>query len=933
MGAETSAIGKPYERNLIVRREAEQICKLFNEAVLVSGRLSAILITGPVANGKSTTMQYVATHAAESGAVVLKAFGAEAERDSAYGVLGQLIRNPGLDGEFRARASRLLADGIRAGGLGVQAMAELAYIVVSCCATTPLLIAIDDLQDVDAESLEWLSVLLREASEAPVMVIAAGSPEVNIRHASFCVELLRQVNTARVKVGTFSRAEVVELVTEETSARRALAIGERCFAISGGNPLLVKALLEDHRLSGNGEDQALEPGDYFASAVTNCLRRMGAPEQNVMRALAVLGSRAATDTLERLLGATSMDLRQALVSLRETGLIGDRASCHPATAAAVLADMAAAERREWHGAAARALYLEGAAVTEVAAHLIAADAVETSWGIPVLRAAAQQAVIEDRVSFGVQALELACRECDDQAMVAQLKSDLTGLVWRVDPAAAGRHMDELLELFQHGHLRVADAAVLVRYLLWHGRGEDAVEILPAIIARSEAADSRSATELAVTLFSIQCSYPLLLNRLPDEVRAYFHRLPAGALETSDYPVASALGRIVATSADDDALARAEHILQSHQHNDPLLESVRSALFALIYLGKLDKAEQWCERLLHQVRKRQAPSWEALLAAARAEIAIRRDDLLEAEHYAQSALSLMSPHGWGVVIGVPLAALCLASIAMGKLDRAAELMRQPVPKLLLQTRFGIHYLYARGCFFLENDQPHSALGDFLACGELAKKSDCDTPSVAPWRVGAVDAYLRMGQQVRAGELLDEQLAMAGDEHAVVRGRVLRLRAAITELPGRRQLLGEAINLLQANGARLELAVALHDLSRTQYALGEPGRARELARRAWHIAQASHAAGISRLFSRDLAESDPSMPETVETPSGIGGLSEAERRVAMLAALGYPNREIAGRLYVTVSTVEQHLTRVYRKLRVRGRQDLPMYLRPATIVPPA
>jgi DNA-binding CsgD family transcriptional regulator len=51
-----------------------------------------------------------------------------------------------------------------------------------------------------------------------------------------------------------------------------------------------------------------------------------------------------------------------------------------------------------------------------------------------------------------------------------------------------------------------------------------------------------------------------------------------------------------------------------------------------------------------------------------------------------------------------------------------------------------------------------------------------------------------------------------------------------------------------------------------------------------------------------------------------LSEAERRVAELAALGRSNRQISADLFITVSTVEQHLTRVYKKLGVIGRGDL-------------
>ncbi|WP_160159808.1 AAA family ATPase [Streptomyces sp. WAC05374] len=54
--------------------------------------------------------------------------------------------------------------------------------------------------------------------------------------------------------------------------------------------------------------------------------------------------------------------------------------------------------------------------------------------------------------------------------------------------------------------------------------------------------------------------------------------------------------------------------------------------------------------------------------------------------------------------------------------------------------------------------------------------------------------------------------------------------------------------------------------------------------------------------------------------IAQLTRAERRVAVLAAGGSTNRAIAARLYVTTSTVEQHLTRIYRKLGVASRTEL-------------
>ncbi|MFE9683991.1 helix-turn-helix transcriptional regulator [Streptomyces sp. NPDC006285] len=69
-------------------------------------------------------------------------------------------------------------------------------------------------------------------------------------------------------------------------------------------------------------------------------------------------------------------------------------------------------------------------------------------------------------------------------------------------------------------------------------------------------------------------------------------------------------------------------------------------------------------------------------------------------------------------------------------------------------------------------------------------------------------------------------------------------------------------------------------------------------------------------------DEALRRLGDAPDGdpVAALTRAERRVVLLAAAGCTNRAIAARLYVTPSTVEQHLTHVYRKLRVRSRGDL-------------
>jgi DNA-binding CsgD family transcriptional regulator len=56
-----------------------------------------------------------------------------------------------------------------------------------------------------------------------------------------------------------------------------------------------------------------------------------------------------------------------------------------------------------------------------------------------------------------------------------------------------------------------------------------------------------------------------------------------------------------------------------------------------------------------------------------------------------------------------------------------------------------------------------------------------------------------------------------------------------------------------------------------------------------------------------------------PAG-DALTTAERQIAALIAEGLTNREAAGRLFVTVHTVEAALVRVYAKLGVRSRSEL-------------
>ena len=55
-------------------------------------------------------------------------------------------------------------------------------------------------------------------------------------------------------------------------------------------------------------------------------------------------------------------------------------------------------------------------------------------------------------------------------------------------------------------------------------------------------------------------------------------------------------------------------------------------------------------------------------------------------------------------------------------------------------------------------------------------------------------------------------------------------------------------------------------------------------------------------------------------GADALTASERRVAELAAEGASNKEIAQSLFVTLRTVEMHLSNAYGKLEIRSRHEL-------------
>jgi DNA-binding CsgD family transcriptional regulator len=406
-----------------------------------------------------------------------------------------------------------------------------------------------------------------------------------------------------------------------------------------------------------------------------------------------------------------------------------------------------------------------------------------------------------------------------------------------------------------------------------------------------------------------------VRSLRDWVSCWYPDLVGSSSLRVHSPVTSACGGLEAfrdlmlTQAGDRAVLRAEEVLGSCPMSENALESLTAALAALIYSDRADRAARWCAPLLEQTTAHCDPVWLGLFAAIRAETAFRRGELESAVKCVRTALAHISWQSWGVAIGIPFATMISVKTAMGLHEDVARYLAVPVPEAMFETPAGLHYLSARGHFQLSSGDAGSALADFLECGDRMRRWKIDLPGLVPWRIGAGRARLALGQRAEAGALAEEQLDLLGQSRTRTRGMALRLKAVAGLPRGRALLLEQAVEVLEESGDGLELAGALEDLAVVHVASGDQVRARALRSRAEEL---SGTAGVP-------ARSQPvaAAPALVR-PSMV--LSEAEVKVATLAAQGMSNRQISSQLYVTVSTVEQHLTRIYRKLRVSRRVDL-------------
>lgn len=224
--------------------------------------------------------------------------------------------------------------------------------------------------------------------------------------------------------------------------------------------------------------------------------------------------------------------------------------------------------------------------------------------------------------------------------------------------------------------------------------------------------------------------------------------------------------------------------------------------------------------------------------------------------------------------------------------------------------------ARGLLAMAAGNFRAALADHLAAGRQFAAQGVVNPAVSPWRRRAAWCARAGGDAELAAELAREEheAALAWGEPRVV-GEALAGVALLAGDGHEIDLLGEAAELLEVGEAAIEAGEARYELGRRLLRTGQRAFARVQFTKA--------AAGFHGTGNRHRAARAEEALRGLDPRPGPA-LTPTELKVAFLALANFRNQDIAAQQFLAVRTVEFHLSQVYRKLGVRGRDELRFHL---------
>ncbi|MFI7412117.1 ATP-binding protein [Streptomyces sp. NPDC049627] len=936
--------------------------ELFTAAREQLGRGGSVLLHGPAGIGKSTVLRALAAEYGGAARTVLRCSPTESESHLPFLALADLLGLVLDEVSDRLPAAQLTALEAALTGRGESTLQRdglaLRLAVLSAlralAETGPVLVVADDLQWLDPASAELLGFAARRLGDTPVRMLFAVRTDGQEydRHLRAAPP-----DTLAVRLGPLSRAQMSALLDHRGFTGLPRSTVRDIHRTSGGNALfaleLGRALAENPTPPRPGE-----PLPVPTSLRALVLNRLEMLSEEARRTLLV-ASAGARPTLALLHAAGRANAEAETAQAAELGLLATEPEgpavrfAHPMVSAALYAEAPAQERRAAHTALStaasdpieRARHLALATTgtdPEVAARLAEAATLARDRGAPSVAAqlcllAARHTPADGTAGAGTSATDdnaadvpAAARDAGP-VRTAGLSPEALRLQ-AVDDAITAGELDLARDIAREVLARTSVPAERVRaWIAVIDTAGHAMTEVDAIFPQALADAGEDPQLLALVHYQLTWR-ALLVKGDFDEAReeaAYAAELAARAGDRYTELMALAFqAQIETLMGHPDAPATIRRALEEPQ--DPRVASHHngagySRFRWLIMSDQLPEARAAVTALLREVRRHGWVESEVHFLRGVAETELHSGQCGRALDLARESLRLARDTGIGEVASAVLTSL--AEAAGGEVDRALALAREAVEHAEEDgdQMYVSRALAALGHAQLVAGDAQGAVRSLRRVREVEQGLGITDPARGRWHGDLAEALVRSGELTEAQDVVD-----------VTREQALRLnRESVLAVLDRAEALVRA--------ARGERDTAVAQLTSAQDRLGKLGYGLEEARAAFALAQLRTGAPgptsydeAARLFRRcralpwlrqveAAAEARPA--EAVPTPAsapdglaGLDGLAAMERQVAALVMEGATNREIAGRLFISVKTVEATLTRVYRKLGIRSRVDI-------------
>jgi DNA-binding CsgD family transcriptional regulator len=878
---------------------------------------------------------------------VLSARAGEHEAEFAFGVVRQLFEQPLASGspdqrvELLAGAAALVEPLFPAVQLPPQTAPPLAdspfaiqhglyWLAANMAYQQPTCLIVDDLHWADGPSLHWLGYLVRRLEGLPLVVIAATRPPEQGHDPALLDELLADPAALIIQPAPLTLPSITQLTGTRLGLEPAEAFCAAVAVATGGNPLFVGALLET--IAG----ERLEPTAAHAKtvlrlgpraisrAVSVRLTRLPPDSIAVARAAAILGDGSELRHAAALAELDPSVAGHAATSLVRVDLFRQEDPIeffHPVVRSAVYETVDAGARIVLHRRAAEILAAAGAPAEQSAGHLLQVAPAGDPAVVRALRIAADRALASGAYATAVDYLRRALAEPPEGEERFEVLLALGMAERRAgSPDAVGR-LEAALQAAAEPTRRAQAALEYGRTLYYANRLEDAIAVL------SEASDAlgdddpdlkeRFDADIIGAARWVSDHYPLAARRLA----AIDETVLQGGPGSAELLAALAVDEAVRCESREQATRHARQALAMGVLQDEEAIGYYHAVNALFMAGETEEACASYELAVRRARARGDPFALSNLLGFLAYVRLRLGRLLDAEADLREGLELSrAAEAASTAFQWYAGTLAEVLIERGGLDEAGAVIEstrlddQPTENMQL-----FFLRSARGRLHLLAHEPEQALLDFQTIIDVAVAGGAFNPVWIPARSLAALSLHHLRRDAEAITLIEEELDLARVWGAPV-GIAVSLRTLGLVMGGAEGLamLEEAVQMLEPTTARLEHARALVEYGGALRRSKRRIEARERLREGVEIAHRLGALALVAQANDELAATGARPRKVVQT--GLETLTASERRVAQLAAEDMSNKDIAQALFVTVKTVEVHLSSAYRKLDISSRRQL-------------